>query len=293
MRKFIEARPDDGQPIEVRMLDGEWYAGKYFHDGVDGIVELADSEFDVDEYPEVVWRELSRVILSTSLIVGEGTFQAQEISEVAARAWLDKGPVANYCRHETVKLLGFDPKQALPQCERYEEALCLGAKSRLEFGRHYSVEEIREIGVRFMLVKRTPSLDDILALAAKLPSGLYDPKAADKLLAEREELLEALAEGDTVGAMTEAADAGYYAAKYLNWVGMQLGLSIGEVLLLTVAKYGLRAVPGNPKDDEAERKAILDALASLGIVLKEKDFSAGERGKFYRAGVEVVLPDEV
>lgn len=238
-----------------------------------------------------------RVVLSNNKIIGRGTFQAEEISDAEALSWLEKGRVANYCRQETVRLLGLDPKQALPHCEGYDEALCLVAKSRLGFGQEYSVEEIRAVGVRFTLVKRVPSaerfpsLDDVLSLAANLPSGLHDPKSAEKLLAERDELLEALAEGDNVGAMTEAADAGYYAAKHLNWVGMQLGLSVGEILALTVAKYKLRAGSGNPKDDEAEREAILQALETLGIVVQGKDFSEGERGKFYRPDVEVELPE--
>lgn len=229
---------------------------------------------------------MKRVILSTSLIIGPGTFQAEEISEAEALAWKKKGTVVNYCRHETVRLLGLDPKRAMSQCEGYDEALTLGARRRLEFGREYSLEEIRAMGVRFTLVKRTPSLDDILALAAKLPSGLFDPLAAEKLLAERAELIEALTEGDNLGAMLEAACAGYYAAKHLDWVGQRVGLSVGEVLLLTVAKYGLRAKPGNPKNDEAERAAVLQALATLGIVMRGEDSSKGERGEFYRPGPE-------
>ncbi len=217
-------------------------------------------------------------------------FEAEEISEAAALAWRDEGPVANYCRHETVRLLGLDPKQALTQCQGYDEALCLGAKWRLDFGREYSLGEIRAMGVQFRLLKRvpvpTPSLDDVLALAARLPTGLNDPFAAEKLLAERDELLQALTEGDNVGAMTEVACAGYYAAKHLDWVGRRVGLSVNEVLRLTVAKYELRARPDNPKDDEAERAAVLYALATLGIVLKGKDFSPGERGGFYRPGPE-------
>lgn len=207
-----------------------------------------------------------RVILSTSLIIGSGSFQAREISETLAWTWLEAGPVENYCRHETVKLFGFDPKKALPQCDGYDEALCLGAKSRLEFGREYSVEEIREIGVRFMLVKRSPSLDDILGLAAQLPSGLDDAAAVQKLLAERDKLLIALTGGDMVGALTELADAGYYAAKYLDWaarrVSEKLGrfVSVEDVMRLTAAKYQLRASEGNPKDDAAERAACLEAL---------------------------------
>lgn len=105
----------------------------------------------------------------------------------------------------------------------------------------------------------TPSLDDILSLAAKLPSGLDDAGAADKLLVERDELLEALAEEDLVGALTEAADAGYYVAKHLDWVARRLSerfertVTVTDIWRLTAAKYKMRAREGNPKDEIAER----------------------------------------
>ena len=101
------------------------------------------------------------------------------------------------------------------------------------------------------------TLDGILSLAAKLPSGLNDARSAIKLLDEQDELIEALKKGDRVGALTEAADAAYYAAKHLEWVSRQVGLSVDGVLALAVAKYSLRAAPGNPKNDEVERQAVL------------------------------------
>jgi hypothetical protein len=111
-----------------------------------------------------------------------------------------------------------------------------------------------------------PDLITVLRLAAQLPSGLDDARAAEKLVAERDELLAALAEGDVAGALTEIADGGYYVAKHLDWAARRLGevlgrpASIEEVLRLTIAKYTLRAAPGNPKDDEAERAACLTAV---------------------------------
>lgn len=96
---------------------------------------------------------------------------------------------------------------------------------------------------------------NILRLAAQLPSGLNDSRSADKLFAERDELIVALVAGDYTGALTEGADAVYYAAKYLDWVAGQLGVSIDQLFALSEAKYELRARPGNPKDDWAERRA--------------------------------------
>jgi hypothetical protein len=104
------------------------------------------------------------------------------------------------------------------------------------------------------------TIQDIIALASHLPSGLNDPQAADKLIAEREELLEALACDDYIGALTEAADAAYYAAKHLDYVAGLLNISVDDVLNVAHAKYELRAQPGNVKDDKKERLAVQAAI---------------------------------
>lgn len=100
-----------------------------------------------------------------------------------------------------------------------------------------------------------PTIDSVLGLAAHLPAGLNDARAAEKLLAERDELTAALAANDQAGALTEAADAVYYAVKHLDWVAGQVDCDIETLFRLAVAKYSLRARPGNPKDDAAERAA--------------------------------------
>ena len=68
------------------------------------------------------------------------------------------------------------------------------------------------------------------------------------------------------GALTELADVAYYAAKHLDWASYQVSVMLGravtaqDALRLAVAKYLLRAAPGNPKDDEAERAACLAVM---------------------------------
>ncbi len=203
---------------------------------------------------------MQRVILSTSLIIGEGTFEAKAISQDEAQAWLDEGPFTNYYGHETVRILGLKPDRSRQSCVGYDEALTLKPNDRLEFGREYSREEIERIGVEFVLIRRIPTIDNILALAAKLPSGLNDPRSANKLLAELDELLVSVFDSDEVGALTEAADAAYYAAKHLDFVANLLNISVEDVLNLAIAKYKLRAKTGNPKNDVAEREAVLKAL---------------------------------
>lgn len=97
---------------------------------------------------------MKRVILSTKLIIGDGTFEAKTITEAEAQAWVQSGEVENFCGHETTKVLGLEPDKSRRQCEGYDEALALSAKQRLEFGREYSMEEIKEIGVIFTLIKK-------------------------------------------------------------------------------------------------------------------------------------------
>ena len=109
------------------------------------------------------------------------------------------------------------------------------------------------------------TISDIINLAAQLPSGLNDPRSAEKLLAERDELEDALDQGDYIGALTEGADAVYYAAKHLDRVSRQLGISLDTLFAVAEAKYRLRAQPGNPKNDAAERLAC---AAAAGDVFK-------------------------
>lgn len=118
----------------------------------------------------------------------------------------------------------------------------------------------------------------LLSLAAQLPTGLRDPRALEKLAHERQELDECLASGDTVGAMLEAGDVAYYAAKAfhnglcsqndamhaINAAGQLVGLRYSDVLAVAETKYTLRARPGNPKDDAAERAAVA-ALLTLDV----------------------------
>lgn len=101
-----------------------------------------------------------------------------------------------------------------------------------------------------------PTIQDIIALAALLPSGLQDRKAWEKLGAEREELLDALGEGDEIGALTELADAVYYAAKHIEYCASLCGVDVDDAMEIARTKYKMRATPGNAKDDAAERNAV-------------------------------------
>ena len=83
-----------------------------------------------------------------------------------------------------------------------------------------------------------------------------DPHAVDKLAHEMQELTEALADDDEIGAVLEAADVAYYACKAVQYAASLVNLTVADVMSAACAKYALRARPGNPKDDAAERAAV-------------------------------------
>ena len=106
-------------------------------------------------------------------------------------------------------------------------------------------------------------LGAVVALAAQLPSGLSDRKAPQKLEGECQELEEALGNNDYVAALTEVADVVYDAIKAIEWAAASVGLTVGQALVLAIAKYRLRARPGNPKDDVAERAACAEVMSGV------------------------------
>lgn len=56
---FSASRPDDGQKIEAKFLDGNWYPVTYYADeGIDGILEDEDGNVtELEEYGhEMLWR---------------------------------------------------------------------------------------------------------------------------------------------------------------------------------------------------------------------------------------------
>jgi len=107
-------------------------------------------------------------------------------------------------------------------------------------------------------------------LAEQLPTGLRDPRAVAKMQRERVELAEHAAQNDRVGAILEAADVCYYAAKavangllsYSDAVDAVLeaadaaGVDWSVAAMAATEKYYLRARPGNLRDDAAERAAV-------------------------------------
>jgi hypothetical protein len=117
-------------------------------------------------------------------------------------------------------------------------------------------------------------VEKILALAAQLPTGLTDARALEKYHRERQELTEALADNDLIGAYMEAADCCYYLIKarhnhligdgtrdhYISVAAGAVGLNLSQVLQICETKYSLRAGSGNPKDDAEERRAVVNLL---------------------------------
>lgn len=104
------------------------------------------------------------------------------------------------------------------------------------------------------------NITQVLGLAACLPSGLPDHNAADKLIKERDEFRQALEAGDTIGALTELADRIYCACKEIHAAAYESELTINQAFSVCIAKYSLRAHPGNPKDDITERIACINSI---------------------------------
>lgn len=111
------------------------------------------------------------------------------------------------------------------------------------------------------------AVSDLQRLAKKLPTGLIDPKAVEKLHREMEEIDEettfvdkALEAGDVMYYISKAITNGllsefrgyFLAKKAIRKVGKPLNFEMA--IAIAVSKYKFRAKPGNPKDAEEERK---------------------------------------
>ena len=94
------------------------------------------------------------VILSGPILLEEGRYALTAISMEEAQLWVEANAPENFCGHQTVKILGVDPAQARRSCAGYDEALILKPRSRLEWGKQYTVKQIREIGVDPVLVTK-------------------------------------------------------------------------------------------------------------------------------------------
>ena len=117
-------------------------------------------------------------------------------------------------------------------------------------------------------------INQLTEIAAALPTGRRDPRALQKLRREEAELYAARIAGDTLGAIMEAGDVIYYAAKavdagllhrveaqlYLSGAAQAAGVVPSTVILAAITKMTLRAAPGNPKNDAAERAAVAAML---------------------------------
>lgn len=105
-------------------------------------------------------------------------------------------------------------------------------------------------------------IESILKLSDALPSGRVDKNSLVKLCREWAELEEMVSVRDRPGAYLELADVTYYVCKVLSLACAMASDAFGVTVTpddafdMAVAKYMLRAAPGNPKDDAAERRAI-------------------------------------
>ena len=55
---FEDEKPIDGQRIQAKFPDGEWYDVTYYDAGIDGLLEDNNDglETELEEYREITWR---------------------------------------------------------------------------------------------------------------------------------------------------------------------------------------------------------------------------------------------
>lgn len=95
-----------------------------------------------------------QVILSSPILVEDGTFVRKTISRKKAQKWVDENEPVNFCGHQTVKMLGVAPAATRANALYYDEALIIVPSERIEFGREYTKEELEAIGVEFVLIAK-------------------------------------------------------------------------------------------------------------------------------------------
>jgi len=111
-----------------------------------------------------------------------------------------------------------------------------------------------------------------IKLAERLPTGAHDPNAMNKMYGE---LVEASQERDgSVERLIEYLDVIYYLCKahhtgliawglfevLVNVVAKLADKPYSDLFILLAVKYEMRAQEGNPKNKEAEYKAVADTI---------------------------------
>ena len=122
-------------------------------------------------------------------------------------------------------------------------------------------------------------IEELLAIAERLPTGITDPLAGHKRAREREERRESRTLGDRLNEIVEAGDEAYYLAKCvangllteqeatreLHIVAAEVGIPAEALVEVAKTKMGCRARPGNPKDKAFEAAAVKRRLEELGV----------------------------
>jgi len=91
-------------------------------------------------------------ILSSPLLLEDGVFERATLTHQEAMEMVKNSTVEVFTNHQTVKILGLEPAKDRGSCMGYETALVLQPAKRLEFSREYTVEEVEEIGVNYILI---------------------------------------------------------------------------------------------------------------------------------------------
>lgn len=122
-------------------------------------------------------------------------------------------------------------------------------------------------------------IDDLLAIADRLPTGRIDPRAGHKRARECEERRESRLLGDRLNEIIEAGDEAYYLAKCvangllteqeatceLHRIAAEVDIPADAIVEVAKVKMGCRARPGNPKDKAFEAAAVERRLKELRL----------------------------
>lgn len=117
-------------------------------------------------------------------------------------------------------------------------------------------------------------LNELVKLMPKMPSGLVDRNAPQKLLREFQELEDAVTAGRVEDILHEVADCVWYSTRCMVLAATLGGVTMRQAFAAALAKYNMRAAAGNPKDVPAEKMAILSAVAQHAPQHQENRYDA-------------------
>ena len=98
---------------------------------------------------------IKKVIISSPILLEEGTFRIEKITAKEARKLVEEGGFENFCTHQTTKIIGVTPSRVRKECKGYDIAIAIKPDKRLD-PREYSIKELTTIGYTIYKISRLP-----------------------------------------------------------------------------------------------------------------------------------------